>query len=485
MRLSVATNWDPDLIDALSQFPIYELFGALASTPVGGGRPSFLLARSKEDQAEEYIHAVHRAGWTFNYLLNAPCMGNMEYDRDVHRDLIQHLGWLQEIGVDTVTVTIPYLLQIIKRQFPKLRVKISVIAHVNSIARMQFYEEMKADEIALDYMSNRDFKFLKRAKEVSSCDLTLLVNDMCLYQCPYRTYHYNICGHASQSWHPNEGFYVDYCIVSCSMQKLTEPEQLIRSRWIRPEDISRYENLGYQNFKISGRRMSTAWLTRAVSSYAQQRYDGNLGDLLDGVTPGVDPDMRSPQYEMMLSGAKFLKAEKLVALGQFFPVRPIINNRALDGFLEHFEKQQCAVECADCSYCQTIASKVVQIDEQESKRYCQMLGALKEDLVSSRMFLGDSESQTSDTLSQMEDSMNWDVDTKKKFDHIVGSVPESLRAMAEQVIAKMSEEIAKGRGATCIEQSDMVKAFMQYTPDAFKADMIKGLEELGINPKDY
>jgi collagenase-like PrtC family protease len=492
MKLSVATNWDPDLITELSSFPVCEMIGALAGTPVGGGRPSFLLARTTAQQATDYIQAVHDKGWSFNYLLNAPCMGNMEYDKETHRTLVEHLAWLCEVGVDTVTVSIPYLLQIIKRQFPQLKVKVSVIAHVNSIQRARFYESLGADEITLDYMGNRDFEFLRRVREAVDCGLTLLVNDMCLYECPYRTYHYNICGHASQEWHPMEGFYIDYCIVSCTLQKLGDPAQLIRSRWIRPEDLARYEALGYEDFKISGRRMSTAWLTRATAAYAQRRFDGNLMDILNGVTPGVDPDIRSPQYETLLSGAEFLKSERLVALGQLFPVKPFVDNRALDGFLDHYETQDCANACAGCNYCDQVAKRAVQLDEREVQKYIAALSDLQDDLISSRIFLQDHEpkeavpSAASGNGQEKEDAkMEWESKTREDFEQIIGYVPIALRLVAKQVVAKASEDIATKRNAPAVQRQDMVQAFLQNTPDVFKSDMLQGLSSVGINPDEF
>lgn len=392
MKLSVATNWDLGLIEALSPFPIYELFGSLDSTPMGGGRPSFLLGRTTREQAAEYVQAVHGRGWTFDYLINAPCMGNMEYDKETHRSMIEHLAWLCEIGVDTVTVTIPYVLQIIKRQFPQLKVKVSTIAQVNSVQRARFYESLGADEITLDYMSNRDFAFLKQVRRVVGCDLTLLVNDMCLYQCPYRLYHYNLCGHASQNWHPMGGFYVDYCMISCSIQKLSDPKQIIRSRWIRPEDVERYESLGYDKFKISGRRLSTAWLARAVAAYARRRHEGDLMEILNGMAPGMDPNVRSPQFEIMMRGAQSLQGQKLLGLARLSPAMPVVDNRKLDGFLDHFEKRNCAVECVDCTYCEDMARQAIRVDEQATERYLAALRVLLDDLVSSRLFLGDRDS---------------------------------------------------------------------------------------------
>jgi hypothetical protein len=337
---------------------------------------------------------------------------------------------------------------------------------------------MGADEITIDYMSNRDFGFLRKIRSAVGCDLTLLANDLCLYQCPYRTYHYNLCGHASQGWHPAKGYYVDYCIVSCTMQKLGDPEQVIRARWIRPEDLHRYEELGFERFKLSGRRMSTAWLTRAAAAYARREYPGNLVDLLDGSTPGVDPDMRSPQYAMVLSGADFLRSEKLLALGQFFPVRPAIDNKALDGFLEPFETRDCATGCDRCSYCKTVAERVVRIDEGEAKRYLSALAELKDDLVSSRLFIGDSETAPGGT-------MPWGASTRSDFERIIGSVPVAMRPIAQQVISQVSEETAAQRGAPAVERRDMVAAFLRHTPEPFKADMLQGLASLGIDPQEY
>ncbi|MBS1244706.1 MAG: peptidase, partial [Deltaproteobacteria bacterium] len=44
MRLSVATNFDPALVDALRGYPVVELFGKLREDAVGGGRAPYQLA---------------------------------------------------------------------------------------------------------------------------------------------------------------------------------------------------------------------------------------------------------------------------------------------------------------------------------------------------------------------------------------------------------------------------------------------------------
>ncbi|UCH89704.1 MAG: U32 family peptidase, partial [Thermoplasmata archaeon] len=268
MELTVATNWDKELIPKLAELNVNTLFGVMDKTPVGGGRPSLLLAKVDKDYVKEYINAVHSAGMKFNYLLNAPCMNNMEYDKATHTELIEYMDWLNKMEVDSVTVTNPYLMEIILEQFPGLGVSVSVITHVNSVHRARLFEELGVQSIALDFNINREFKLIKKIREAVKCKLTVLANDGCLYQCPFRGYHYNIIGHASQTINPLKGFYFDYCIIRCTMKRFTNPVELIRGRWIRPEDVHLYEEMGIDNLKLSGRRMSTKWLLNTAGAYS-------------------------------------------------------------------------------------------------------------------------------------------------------------------------------------------------------------------------
>lgn len=354
MRLSIPTNWDPALLEGLAPSPVAELFGSLAQAPVGSGRPKVALPQVNEDQVRAHIQAAHSMGMAFNYVLNAPCMGNMEYDKATHGALLDHLAWVDGLGVDAVTVTMPYLLRIIKRRFPRLKVKTSVIAQVDSVQMARALCDLGADEINVDYMLNRDLRRLHALRQAVSCDLCLLVNDLCLYQCPYRQYHYNLTGHSTQEGHPLSGVYLDFCMISCTIEKLTHPEQLIRARWIRPEDLSRYQDLGFDRFKLSGRNMSSAWILRAVRAYADRTYAGNLGDILI-----PDPN------------------------GQ---VHYWIDNRQLDGFLDHFAARDCASsDCSACAYCRRLAERAVTISDR-SQPYLRSYRHLLNSLVDSEPF---------------------------------------------------------------------------------------------------
>ncbi|MEE9520788.1 MAG: U32 family peptidase [Dehalococcoidales bacterium] len=373
MRLLVPANWDGELILPLSQIKAaVEIYGVLPTSMMGSGGSGPDIPQITTKQAEEYIELAHSAGLTFNYLLNAPCLNNMEWQEDTHRELVQHLEWLSNAGVDGVTVAIPYLLELIKAQFPRLRVEVSTIAHVNSVARAKFFESLGADSIMLDSNINRDFKLLKAIRSAVNCKLGVLTNSSCLYQCPYEYYHNNTLGHASQSHNPLNGFYVDYCVLHCALSSISDTSQFIKSRWIRPEDIHIYQEMGIDFFKIGGRAMPTKWIIDAAAAYSSLRYQGNLYDILNNFSP------KTSRAESNLSSTQITTIAS--------PPEVYIDNQALEGFTDFFKEQDCLSGCSQCHYCQEIADKVVKFDRSKADKYISVLKKFLDDLTNSRIF---------------------------------------------------------------------------------------------------
>ena len=373
MKLLVPTNWDPDLILPLSKLEAdVQLYGVLPTSMIGSGGSGPDNVRMVENQAEEYIEQAHSAGLKFDYLLNAPSMGNMEWDENTHQELLMHLDWISSIGADSVTVTIPYLVELIKRQFPHLKIRVSTIAHVNSVARAKSVESLGADSITLDINVNRDFTLLKAIRNAVSCELTILMNNLCLYQCPYEYYHHDGLGHASQSYNSLSGYYVDYCVIRCSLDRLCDISQIIKCRWVRPEDIHVYEEIGMDMFKISGRSMSAERILQAATAYSSRHYQGNLYDILNIITPKIG------FINSALPGVQNNVIEP--------PPKFYIDNQALEGFMDFFGKQNCLSGCSQCNYCQRIANRVIQFDRDEVDEYIAMLNASLDKLSSSRMF---------------------------------------------------------------------------------------------------
>ena len=465
IKFHVATNWDLALIDELAQYPVSGVYGVSDHTIVGGGRPSFLLQKVTEDDVADYIQKIHQKGMEFSYLLNAPCMNNMEYDPHHHKEILNYLQWISDIGVDSVTVTIPFLMQLIKEQFPKLKIRVSTIAHVNSVNRAMFYENLGADEITLGVMINRDFKTLEQIQKAVKCKIIVLLTDGCLYQCPFRHYHYNALGHASQTYQQFERNYIDTCILNCSIIKFSDPTEVIKARWVRPEDLSHYEAIGIDNFKIAGRRMSTQWITRSVKAFSSRKYEGNLIDIIQGFSMSFGGlEQKDPNVKLTET------------IGEESKSKLVIDNTKLDGFIDFFKKQNCLAMCNECNYCEEWAKKAIKLNKDESQSYVESIKLYMDDIVTSREFGLESAKPKEIKKSGLE----WNNETKRIFDDLILLSPSQFQPMARMAISSLAEEKANKRASTIVENQDIINAFVEGTPGAFQADMREGLKKYGL-----
>jgi len=382
MRLSVATNFDPELVEQCRDYPVTELFGKLRTDAIGGGRAPYQLGQVSRRQLAAHVRHVRDAGIAFNYLLNASCMGNREITRKGQKAINALLDWIDDIGVTAVTVASPFMLQMVKARHPRLKVRISVFGGVDRVRKAQMWEELGADCIVLDsILVNRELETLKEIRKAVRCDLELMANNNCLTGCAMSPMHMNALAHTGQSWHENRGFFIDWCFLKCTEMKLRDPVHYLRSEWIRPEDLHIYEALGYDLFKLAERDIPTSMMMTRVKAYAGRRYDGNLLDLIQAYGfKGVKEDhtyyrrglgwlMRYILRPGLANPLRMLPLKRLAELrGMTRPIDGtppvIIDNRALDGFMERFQKASCVgVDCEDCRWCHEFAERAVTIDD--------------------------------------------------------------------------------------------------------------------------
>lgn len=403
MKFSVATNFQPDLLQALQGFPVSELFGKLPADSVGGGRASFMLQPLGRREFGRHVQDAARYGIGFNYLINPACMDNREYTRKGQAELERLLGFIEDCGVTSVTVSLPSLLPVIKKRHPRLRVRIGVYARVDCVAKAKFWEELGADCITLESIAvNRDFATLQAIRQAVQLELQLIANSNCLMFCPLSGQHMVNLSHASQKGHASRGFLIDYCALSCSAAKLADPSHYLRSEFIRPEDMHYYREMGFHSFKILERGAPTAVLAQRVKAYAEGSFSGNLLDLIQpyGYKGGHDSPTglgklrRFARYffrpgVVRHAGVMRLKqlAEKrgLISGLDWDPV--YLDNRALDGFLEGMRSINCRQsDCSRCGYCSAWADKAVRVDGQYREEMMRLYGEAFREMHSGRLW---------------------------------------------------------------------------------------------------
>ena len=396
MKLSVAANWDIELLDGLAQIPeVTSVYAKLPFDLVGGGRAGSVLPPVDLDAAAAYIRAAHKRGLSFSYLLNAPCLGNLEQTQEGKERLLAFIGRLVELGVDNVSISNLALVALVRRNYPQLSIRGSVLSWPTNLPRLKYQESLGVDPLLLPYSEfNRDFQALERISANLSCGIVLFANIACIYHCHYLAEHACSVGHASQE---NQGDkktqpMLDSYLWQCTRRRLVQPELFLSSRWIRPEDLHMYEALGVEEFKIIDRSRSTAWLLRATKAYASRHYDGNLLDILslemlgdpNGFHPSIEEQSRKSLFQLgteerRLTLRMFQLRQRLLALNV------TIDNAALSGFLEGFGEIRCEESfCDDCRYCHGYAERAVRFDRDEAARLVREIDELVDDFMTAK-----------------------------------------------------------------------------------------------------
>lgn len=179
MKISLATNFDNELIDLVKDYPIYEIYGKLKSDLIGGGRPNNALPEISKEKLESHVKKCNEVGIKFNYLLNASCLSNNEQSKEWQNELYDFLSYLKSIGVKALTVTNPFVLQYIKKHFDNFVVRVSTFACVDTFSKAKYWENLGANLICVDFCKlNRDFKTLKyMVDNLKNCKLEILMTN--------------------------------------------------------------------------------------------------------------------------------------------------------------------------------------------------------------------------------------------------------------------------------------------------------------------
>jgi collagenase-like PrtC family protease len=375
MKLTVPINWQDDFFDKVDLSSVCEVYGKLDSDVIGGGRASVIFPKVALSTFKDHVSRVRALGLDFNYLLNASCMDNMEFSRDGSRKIRKFLDFLFENKVNMVTITLPSLVSLVKKFYPSIKVSVSTNAMVNSYDKLRCWEEFGIDQITLSYSElNRDFKELRRIVKYKKCEVQLICNLFCRKDCPFQAFHSNFHSHASQKGHVNKRFPADYYCMFCLVRVWSNPFEIMRSCWIRPEDVELYEKIGIEKFKLAERGMNTPDLSRIVKAYTERSYAGNLMDLI--------PTMSKYRYISDLKVSHFMKyffrpskisIPKLIRLMEilqklrknkdyYFNLGIYMDNKKLDGFMERFVNSSCRdTTCDECGYCLRFSEKAIKV----------------------------------------------------------------------------------------------------------------------------
>jgi hypothetical protein len=195
-----------------------------------------------------------------------------------------------------------------------------------------------------EQLQNRDFPFLRCLSSYcqdNGIELVLMANEFCgngvrlaeadgysASNCIFRDHCYQL---HSLDYDKNDKLESDYPMGYCVSSR-NDASVWLKMNFIRPEDMSVYNDIGIYHFKITGRTGSAAFIKKVANAYLRGGYSGNLLDLWKHLETidADDDDSYSPRYN--------------------------IPNSTLNGFIDFWTKEN-AVICANeicgvtCRYC--------------------------------------------------------------------------------------------------------------------------------------
>jgi len=392
LKLAVPHNWQPDLLDALDLGEVDEFYGKLESDILGGGRASNSCPKATRKAVKQGIDRIHKSGRTFNYLFNGTCAGNQETSRQFIREFAKQLQWLRDLQVDSVTVSLPFIFEFIKKNFPGIKLSVSANAYVDNEEKARFWEGLGADRITLDaFTLNRDFKRIAKIRKAVKCRLQVIANNGCLCECPFAACHGLAAAHASEKGHISKGFLVDFYKLMCVYTRVKEPARYLRCDWIRPEDVHLYEGLGIDSLKLVTRGLPTGILAKIVHAYSRRRYQGNLLDLVFSHPKQVNYNKFSLLYVLKYFfhplRINIFKLKQFKAMADGLKDLVYIDNRKLDGFLLSLQDKDChKTPCAECGWCAQKARETVRVDLSRAEAALKIVENIREEFLSGSMF---------------------------------------------------------------------------------------------------
>lgn len=348
LEFSVPYNNDPGTLEELFKLKnlngnrIREVYLSGPQQYSGSGR---IMDAMDEAEFIALVHRIHEEGIRVNLVMNTTCEGRDWYRQENAEAKLHFLGRMHyDHGLEAVTFANPLYVEVAAKNFPDLEVGASVLCDIDSVQRATIYDRLGAKVITPDVDVNRQPELLKQMKRAVKAEFKIMVNDGCLYKCPFRRFHFNWISHKSKENWEIEG---EVFFAHCSHVTRSDPSQILKSNWIRPEDLERYGAVSHF-FKIVGRERVPGWVKRATTAYMNQSWNGDMLDVISG----------SLYNYALKAGAS-------------------LDNKSLSHY-NFYGTVSCDHDCDTCKYCIGLAEKLIrlgvsspgkQADMEEAKRF--------------------------------------------------------------------------------------------------------------------
>jgi len=348
-------NGDQKIIDIVSSDytdHVASFYGSVGSDPFGGGRALKNAQQQTLGSLRRIISHLDKKGIEFNYVINNTNMMNRECSHEYREQFRQFLLELQSAGVRTVTLSNISFIAFTKEVMPDWKISASVNLKTRTPEEVRFLVSLGCEEITLYYSVLKDVKALKQIRAETDIDLKLIPNDVHVMDCPWQKGHTRMQGAHSRKKEFTTPYF-SYYRNKCVSLRHVKPEEILKAMWIPPDQLWRYEALGYDYFKLLDRLASTEWNIRALDTYIQAKPCNSLERVLG--TYGAATTKETP--ETVAGDASPYPREKLEVIPS------ISSEKASDTFSFFLDKKHPS-PCGRCSVCSKAVDSIVEFSEE-------------------------------------------------------------------------------------------------------------------------
>ncbi len=360
-QFSIPYNGDIELVNKILEGyseNVDSFYGNFGIDPFGGGRAQKSIFIDTFEELKEIISRLKEKQISFNYVINSTNMMNREFVPDYKKLFLGFIEKLLDLGINTVTLCNPYLIQETRQAFPDINISASVNFKVKSLEELNYITELGCSEATLHYDLLKNFKELRKIRENSNLLLKLIPHDVYINNCPWQKGHTRMQGaHSRQKDFTSP--YFSYYRNKCVNIRNYYPEEILRASWFLPEEIDNYTNIGYSNFKLLDRLATTSWIVRVLELYSSKETPENIEEILG--TYGGKSNISNFESLPCESNSIYPK-DKL----ELIPNINIDKEYSEKLRAYWFSDKHNTINCNTCKHCNSIAIK--ELDFPKDKR---------------------------------------------------------------------------------------------------------------------
>lgn len=292
--LNIGNTWDPALLSAIPRLQdfgkaqaihIGSLYGNTKYNILGNARSPDRLKEINWEDTKHYVAQAHALGLDVVWTINASCPGNQ---KEAFQDIVRHAEdvhkFFLELNPDMLVVANPLYLEALKVIGCTKPIELSTIFNITEPNQVLLLLDQgyHIQRVCVPVSQNRNLRFLKSLASLCSklsIDVEVMVNEFCFLNganCEgvFRRSCYDMNAHAEIG---DQDF--NFPRSLCTAQRDIDPVNWLKAKWVLPQHLSLYQELGIHHFKITGRTHPTEFILRVVEHYLARNFEGNLLEL--------------------------------------------------------------------------------------------------------------------------------------------------------------------------------------------------------------